>query len=222
MKRSGLWCVVVSLACISCTPRLPLQASDGEEGAQQPKEKLSLGSFQCIRGTSFLRASLTSNAWRSFASSYSGDLTRNYVFLNGDEVSFSKLFATDAQVIVRTIDLSEQSTPSPREESSQTCKDAPNPIEHLAYLVVNNDTDGDKKLSFDDNREFAIADPSGKNYVAVIQDIQDLHGYVHRPELGDLVLIYRREGAHYASTIDLAERKVTSTETIDILGPNIQ
>ncbi|MEO0949395.1 MAG: hypothetical protein AAFY11_14880 [Cyanobacteria bacterium J06641_5] len=109
-----------------------------------------------------------------------------------------------------------------RGESTQTCKDDPNPIKYLAYLIVNDDTDGDRKLSFEDDREFAIADPSGKNYVEVIQGIERLHGYVYRPNSEDLVLIYRREGTHYASTIDLAGRKVTSTETIDILGPNIQ
>ncbi|MEO0948476.1 MAG: hypothetical protein AAFY11_10105, partial [Cyanobacteria bacterium J06641_5] len=78
---------------------------------------MSLGTFQCIRGTAFLRASLTSDAWRGFSSRYSGDLTRNHIFLDGDEVSFSKLFATDEQVVVRSIDLPESSISGLRGES---------------------------------------------------------------------------------------------------------
>ena len=221
MKGSWILGIAISLACVACTPRLPSQASDRED--RQSTQELSLGTFQCVRGTPFLRAPLIASAWRSFSSSYDEGVTRNHVFLNVDEVSFRKLLEADDRVILRSVDLPERVSYKPREEAVQaTCKNAPSPVEYLLYLVVNRDTNGDKKLSWEDSQVLAIADPSGQNYVELVPDIEDLHGYVYRPESKDLVLMYRREDASYVSVIDLAGREVNSTETIDILESNIQ
>ncbi len=110
--------------------------------------------------------------------------TRNVLFLTGSEKTARWLFPKQNNLILVTAQLSEE---------SKDAKD--NPIKALYFEYVKDDTDGDGKLSNQDNSSVALSKPDGSGFVEV------LHG-VSR------VLSFEMIGSQYLSVVYQVDKTV--------------
>jgi hypothetical protein len=87
--------------------------------------------------------------------------------------------------------------------------------------VVKSDTDGDKKLTYKDNKVLAISDAGGVGYTEIISDVEEVYGQADS-EANSLYVIYRSQSRKYVAKIDLLNRKVVSTKELTLEFSDLQ
>ena len=166
--------------------------------------KRTLGLFQPVYGTKYLMAPITSEGKGDYFSS-KGDYanTHNFAFFNTADESVRALLPANDYWIVET-----KRFPAKEEAGEQ-----PVPVQWFLYSLVKSDTDGDKKLTYKDNKVLAISDAGGVGYTEIISDVEEVYGQADS-EANGLYVIYRSQSRRYVAKIDLLNRKVVSTKEL--------
>lgn len=188
--------------------------------SQNPKSELILSNFKCLSGTSFMMAPLQSEPQKQSGFTKIGyqSNTHNYIFLNKETVTFTKLLPTNDYLIKQTTQLTEtgviENVPYGVKPELR-CDEKPQTIRWLLYLVITQDTNSDEQLSPKNIPILAMSDVSGKNYTELIPGIQSILGITMKKSQ-ELIVIYRKENQNQVSLIDLLKREVTLTQDISI------
>jgi len=89
------------------------------------------------------------------------------------------------------------------------------PVQWFLYFVVKEDTDGDKKLTYKDNRVVAVSDAAGMGFTELITDVEEVFGQAIR-DSNTLFVLYRSKSKKNVARIDLPNRKVVSTNELGL------
>lgn len=224
MKRIFRLSFVMLFVCVACAFQLPKRASNVQG---EVKANKSLGQFECLAGTKFQIAAIQSSnetgAYFSSGSSGYQSNIHNYLFMDVDKVSFTKLLDTNDLVITQTLKFHDSiSKENPYEDSNSQTKcsiDTPK-VRWLLYTIVKN-TNKNSAIDFNALKTIAISDAEGKNYTELISNVRDVYGQSYQPELDRLIIIYRSDGVKKASIVDLSTRKVISTKLLPDLGTDV-
>ena len=168
------------------------------------EEKWRLGYPQQIDGTSFVYIPLISEQediklrdvrHKGSLDSYSGeaysDPTRNILFVNMEKNEMKWLFPTNNQLVTQVRLLPETAY-----------NDKKRRIEAILYQVVKKDTDGNKRLTVDDDTVIAFSLPDGSKYKDVLSSADRLIDAMLL-ENRMLFLMYQTKGVGYSSTLRL-------------------
>jgi hypothetical protein len=190
----------------------PFQTKDIKASVAE-KNMAALGDFQSLQGTPYLMATVNSIDSRSdklsTSSTYwTGNQTRNLVFLDANSLASQRLFDTNAYVILQTDRYTQ------KVEGKTVTR-------WLAHQVLKNDSDGNQRLDGNDQVSIGISSASGKGYVEVLTGIAEIYGLT-MVSPGKLVVVYAKEGAKSSSIIDLDKRSVLTTRSIVNLGSEVK
>jgi hypothetical protein len=205
---------LISTLALACSrSNVPLRA-EGQKANSSEKYTASLSTFQELKGTPFLMATLNSGSWtRSDKSSSSGAYgtdgqTHNLVFLEVDSLKSRRLFDSNAYVISQTDQYTQR-------------VDGKTVTRWLVHQVLKADTDGNHQLDRNDLLTLGISSPNGKNYVEVLMGISEVFGLTMNTP-GKLVVVYGKSGMKSASIIDLDKGSVIATQSIVELGTEVK
>jgi hypothetical protein len=200
-----------------CQPDARPVARAGEAG--KPPADKELGPFQPVQGTSYLVAPIQdrdpsgqrgSGSWFSSGYTDAYRTPHNYVFLDQQSETFSRLLpANDWTILTMTAFPERGSNP-----------DAV-PTGFFLYEIVKTDTNGDKKLDWNDRKTVAISDAAGHHYIDLISDVAAVHTKVMR-DRETILVIYRGGGGLQLARIDLKLWQVASTVQLPDFGPDVR
>jgi hypothetical protein len=148
------------------------------------KETAEIGSFEEIPGSEVLRAPLNVRQTYSLGSgTKEAGSTRNYLFFDPSSRSTYWLKPSMEGLILKA-----KSLPS-SEEYGQKKPDT----SVVVYLAVEQDSNGDERLTSADKKLIAVSDPKGKNYRVIVDSVDRLNeARLVRP---DRLLILYSKGA---------------------------
>ena len=195
--------LTVALSSIACqkpqatAPDIPIRAN--------ADVKRSLGSFKSVNGSSYLMAPVESETEGGYSSKGSSRNVHNYVFFNTANESVHTLMPTNDYWVTETISFPEVRGNTQKNE----------PVQWFLYFIVKEDTDGDKRLTYKDNRTLAISDAAGTGFTELIADVEEVYGQAMR-DSSTLFIIYRSQSKKYVAKIDLQNRKLASTKELGL------
>lgn len=188
------------------------------------KTNKSLGQFECLAGTKFQIAAIQSSQETGyFSSSYQTNIY-NYLFMDIDRVSFTKLLDTNDYVIAQTLkleDFAAKETSAKDSNLQSKCSTATPKVRWLLYTIIKEDTNKNNNLDFEDLKTIVISDAAGKNYTELITNVREVYGQTYQPKLDRLTIVYRSDRAKQASIIDLSTEKIISTKPLPDLGTDV-
>ncbi|HEY9826338.1 MAG TPA: hypothetical protein V6D19_12895 [Stenomitos sp.] len=179
----------------------PLKVATASPASDTPV----LSEFQPLSGTPYLMATVgttdeRSEGLKSLENYKSGGQTRNLVFLDSGSLSSQRLFESNAYIIVHT----DQYTQKIKGQSV---------VRWLVHQVIKADTNQDGQLNHNDSITLGISSPSGKDYVEVLDDVDQFFGQ-EMVSPGRLIAIYQKENAKGVSMIDLDKRSITASRPL--------
>jgi hypothetical protein len=158
-------------------------------------------SFQPVGGTGFLRASLVATRSQSaglFSSMTLTSAVQNYAFYNLATGATHWLLPDQPRVIMLTTQIPEDK----RGEEDE-------PVVAFLYHIVEQDSNGDGRLSDADAKLIAISDPSGSRLTTIATVVQGTHGF-HFEDPARLVMFYTTKGSRRVIKVDLTTHTVLS------------
>ncbi|MEM7537716.1 MAG: hypothetical protein AAF639_36435, partial [Chloroflexota bacterium] len=127
---------------------------------------------------------------------------RNYLFIHSETNEQHWLFDTDAYLIANNVHLSEK-TLLEKTLPEKTTMDK-NDVQAILYQVIKTDTNGDQRLNYMDLQTIGVSLPNGKDYTAIVSEIDLLIG--HRFIDSDtLLVLYQKDGTGYSLRISLPD-----------------
>src|SRR5437868_14452640 len=145
--KHALPLIALTIAIISVGCQKPQTTAPDKTIRANADVKRSLGSFKPVNGGSYLMAPIESETESGYSSKSSSRNIHNYVFFNTANESVHPLMPTNDYWIIETI-----SFPEARESSQKN-----EPVQWFLYSIVKEDTDGDKRLTYKDNRTLAVS-----------------------------------------------------------------
>jgi hypothetical protein len=187
-------------------------------GQPDAKEMLRLTKLVAIEGGPYLMVPLQSEP-KSRQSGYGKEPAslRNYLFLNGDDLSMHWLLSRNDHLInkrhflCKTEPRMKRSGVTQEAGSEETCR-----VVGILYEIVKKDTDGDKRLTSKDEFTLVVSDSSGRNVQEIEEHVQALVGW----KLLDTdlaLLLYAKQGVYLAAKLSLRENKIL--ERVDMALP---
>ena len=166
---------------------------------QSVDEKWRLGYLTKIEGSPYLMIPLYSD--QSYAQSYyskSSQSIRNILFIHTETNERKWLYNTNEYLIVNDELLSEKEY---NEKNRQ--------IRAILYTVIKEDTNGDKRLTNDDEIVVALSKPGGEGYKEILSGVQVFVG--HRFLNKDTMLIvYQKRGIGYSANVELVNFSISN------------
>lgn len=175
------------------------------------KEKWVLGNPMRIGGNDYILIPLVSEnkevklkSASSFAMAsydrYIKDPSKNLLFMNKSSNESFWLFEDTSRLILDV-------TIFPNDYNEEK------PTKAIFYNVVSLDSNGDKKLSYEDDSSLYISSPEGKNYELVLEAYDKI---ISRSSVGDnqVMLIYQDKGKAFSKLIQLSPYEVISTNEL--------
>jgi len=217
MKKNIFALALAVLFLTSCGEQPDFRNPSGAQTLRPEDRPLRLTKFERIHGTRYLMADIRevrSGLNLSSSSSEYGKI-RNIAFLDGETLASTKLFDTDANVIVSAREYSAHDASS----SASTGSDAV--TQWLVCQIVKADTNGDGHMDDSDQQTIAVTDPSGSGYTEILSGIEENLG-MQMLTAGKMLVVYTQKGIKNAALIDLGNRKVISTKALIDLGPNVK
>lgn len=170
------------------------------------EEKWRLGYPQQIDGTVYVYIPLISEkeeievrerkrkAFSSYSDEGYSDPTKNILFVNTETSEMRWLFPTNNQLVTQVQMLSATAQEEARKRS----------IRAILYQVVQADSDGNKRLTVDDDTVVALSQPDGSRYKEVLASTDRMID-VMLLENKTIFLMYQTKGAGYSSTLRLGD-----------------
>jgi len=167
-------------------------------------EKIELGSFQTIPGTTVLRASLMTG--RDIIRYKGGSSIYNYLFYDTSDGSSRWLMPGNKTLFVSTIDLSEYSGNKGKSAAV------------VLYEIVDSDTNGDNELTAADRKTIAVSDPAGRRFTRILTGVQDINGH-NVLENGRVLVLYTSDSVLKAAEIDIETHKLLRDAPLKPINP---
>lgn len=158
---------------------------------------VSLEDFRDLKGTHFLRASLTVKEERSLVYSKGSRPLRNFYYVDTTTHATHWLIPEYTGLIVDHTSLPAEHARNVEETGPQT----------VVYELADADTDGDGALTRSDALAIAISDPAGRGFVRLLEKVERLNA-AHLASKRTLLLIYTKEGAMFSAEVDLDSGKI--------------
>jgi hypothetical protein len=227
-KLIGLVGIVVTLAGCSKAPVTSTTSSQVNVNTTPtplpaPKE-VWMTQFEQLNGTPYLYApiyvaeqaqksivsQIKSGSYDSRKGDSDGTDIRNYMFINRDNLSASKLLTNNSS---RLIELEQIGEPAPPDKSNQDSSRAKwiKTVKALWHVRVLADTNGDKILNDLDRKQIAISDVSGANYTEIIKGIDQIL-FVYPKGLDRRLIIYTSGSKRFVADINIPKRQATVKE----------
>ena len=167
---------------------------DVNQGTHQ-KEYLNLGGSTKMTGLSVVRIPLYSDtSYRSFSSESSGGRTRNYLFIDFSSLSSKWLFDGFQRLILNEHDL------------YASLNNTGTNIVGSIYEVVASDTNGDGKVTEDDQVIAFWGTPNGKDVVEVVSSAKRILS-VEQVTDAEVLIIYQQEKSTMAMLLSASTGK---------------
>lgn len=170
-----------------------------------------LGSFQRVAGTAYLVAAAHSE--QAYPASFSGKeatAIRNYLFVNGEDMSSRWLVPNNDQLFLNMECIL-------ADGMMTSWGDSGKPVKWLVFQVVTSDTDGDRRLSASDRMAVAVAESNGAQYTEVLSNVDRILGESWLS--GDrLLVVHSSGGKHRAAEVNLLERKVVAVKELPAIN----
>ncbi len=171
------------------------------EQTEEIDETMELGSIREVKGTTFLQLPLKSK--QRYSGSYSSkstDSTRNYLYINSDNLEQNWLLDHNNHLIFDTDFLT---------------KTKDKKIKNLAilYQIIKSDTDKDNRLDRDDLKTLALSHADGKNFTEVINSADEILGHTIT-ENNLLVVIFNKNEKSHLMTINLSNFETVSQKEL--------
>jgi|JFJP01.1.fsa_nt_gi hypothetical protein len=170
--------------------------------------KAEIGEFQQIEGTDILRAELYAKEDDKFMPSYTpSKFIQNYIFFDSTKQRFYPLKSENTSILLSITNITE--TNSNNEINSNLLETKkPRPV-GFAYVIVDQDTNNDKRINQDDLQKIAISDVSGLRFKVLIDRVDKFKG-VSIVKNNRVFLIYLSESKIKAAEIDVRSQEIIS------------
>ena len=161
-------------------------------------EFLRLGGFSRISGTQLLASGLVaSQDYRQSYYSKTGSSTRNYLFLDSTTKATHWLLDGNGSLILNDREL----YADPATDSSRRTTTA------LLYEVVKQDSNGDSRLTTDDQLTVMLFTVASKRVVELLTVKGEVFG-MEQLSSNEAMIFYRDDSSHYVATLDIAAAKI--------------
>jgi hypothetical protein len=164
--------------------------------------------FEVLQGTPYRLAKVNQKQDdRAILSSSSGysETTHNYIFLNADTKDSVKLLPKSNAVFTR---LEKIGKLSPKGELSK--------VEALWYLVIQDDSNQDGQLDYQDKSSVATSTIAGESFTTLIPQVDTvLNTFQSGPT--NVLMVYSLDRKHFVAELDLAAQKVLLTKELPSL-----
>lgn len=218
MKLKFLLPTTALMVCTGCIP----QTNSLLTPQTETKTNRSLGNFYCLAGNKLQMAAIQSfDEGVGFSKGYQS-YVHNYLFFNASETSFTKLLDSNNYFIFSTYQFPNKSSIYSEFSTQTDCENSEQEVRWLMYAIVKRDITQDKKLTAEDRQILAISDVHGQRYTELIDNVETVYGTAYQKQPERLSVIYRIEAAKKVSVVDLATRKVISTELLPNLGNDVK
>lgn len=170
--------------------------------AQKNKnDKMSLGAFQELEGTSYLMAPVNSeqNTRQNYYDAKVVSI-RNYLFLNVNDKSARRLVPRNDFLFINA-----------REVFLRRRNDKI--VTGMWYEVVKSDSNNDKRLDNEDKKTIAISEVSGDDYTEVIDEVDRVLGS-HQQNSTTILIFYEFEGREYVGEISMNKRILVEKQVL--------
>jgi len=144
------------------------------------------------------------------ASSHYSRFAKNILFVDSNNNSSRWLFKKNAQLI-------EESFSFPRMDYSPFMNNKKSEAEVIFYKVIDSDTNGDGKVTSEDNTNLAVSDTAGEFYKVIVRDIsriisiKELHRYMY-------TIVYQKAGVGYSMSLHQKGFTVFSNKMLPKVG----
>ncbi len=178
------------------------------------KDHWSLGTLTKIDGTDFSMIPLlsdqdhakSSSGEFSGSSSGPGNCVNNMLFINIVNNNSKWLFNTNKYIILNSELISEY-------ESCQNNRI----VRAVLYVVVRKDTNGDKKISYDDKMDIAVSTCGGDDYKEIVTGIDNFIGH-QAIDKDKLFIAYKKQGAGHSAIVSLGDFSLINQKSFPALG----
>ena len=169
--------------------------------------KMSLGGFQPLNGTPFLMAAISSQ--QNYQQSYYDKEAlgiRNFLFFNSQDKSARKLVPKNEFLFLRSENLGKQ-TPQGNIITN---------VRGIWYELVTADSNGDKRLTREDDKTIAVSDVSGASYTEIIRQVDRVLA-THQPNETTFLIFYTSGRKNFVTEININTRTVLVTQELPLL-----
>ena len=135
---------------------------------------------------------------------------RNYMFIDRDNLSASKLLTNNSSRLIEMEQIGEPVLPNKSNPDSSKAKSIKT-VKALWHICVLADTNDDQTLNDLDRKQIAISDVSGANYTEIIKDIDQIL-FVYPKELDRRLVIYTSGSKRFVADINIPKRQATVKE----------
>ncbi len=166
-----------------------------------PSEKLTLGSFESLGGTPFMLAPVSIEPDYRYSSS-TGANVYNFYFVDTNTLTGRRLVPKNNWRFLQSDKL------GTFDKNGALIK-----TQGLWFVVIKNDSNGDRQLSDRDQQTIAICDEAGKNYTEIISQVDRVLGS-YRKGNSRLQVLYRAKGKNLITEIDVETRRAVKTSAL--------
>ncbi|MEX1231039.1 MAG: hypothetical protein WEB58_12415 [Planctomycetaceae bacterium] len=198
----------VMLACVSVGNAQLKFSSSTQRSRESADNRLSIGAFTAVSGTTVLMAPIANEGDKSFSKT---DVygNRNYLFFDTMTETSHHLIPVNENVID-----SVKGFPEITENNRHTQQ-----VEWFLY-DVRSDSDGDGEITYKDHSKLAVSDAAGHGYKELITDVKKLLGQSY-PEKDTLFVFYESGSKALVSKIVLPLRRVVSTKRLPLQADDV-
>ena len=169
--------------------------------------KSLIGNFSKIEGIEIVKAPIyLSQEFQYRYGSKEASSIQNYIFYDSVQKSFSLLRSTNQGLILSTI-------PLPEIDRNPDSNAKVLPIADL-YVIIENDTNNDQRITEIDQKSLAIADASGKRFKMLLANMDDFKGASGIKD-NRVSVFYTLANQLKVSEVDLRSQEIISTTTME-------
>lgn len=173
--------------------------------------KASIGDFHLVEGTNVLRAPLYLEQEYAFGSgSKETSSTQNYLYFGLETRDAYWLIPGHRGLILETNEF-------PSREYGEEEKRA---VVAVMYILVDEDTNGDGKLTRNDSKVIAMSDATGKQFARLLTKVEEING-AHLKN-GSLLIFFTSESTLRMAEVELATINVVRESVVKPLKQEIQ
>ncbi|MFM7888428.1 MAG: hypothetical protein ACKPCM_17435, partial [Pseudanabaena sp.] len=179
---------------------------------EQVKAKTEIGTFIPITGSDILQAPLyLIQDYDYRAGSKESSSIQNYIFFDPNQKRSYWLRPKNEGLFLSAIALAANGTPIVNDPIVNTnIGEKPVPIVAFLYVLVNQDTNNDKRLNDSDQKQIAIAIAAGTSFKVLVDQVDRFNGYSAIKD-NRLTVLYTSANKLKVAEIDLRSQEIVSS-----------
>jgi len=180
-------------------------------GGSIADEKWRLGQLQNIEGSPYVMIPLFSDQGvdSSYSSKASSTSSHNLLFINCEDNQKRWLFPANDFLVVRKCLL-------PEGDYFSSCK-RDQPVKAILYQIAKKDTNGDGRLTENDEKTVALSLPSGLGYKEILHDVDVFVGQKVLDE-ETLLIVFQKQEIGYSVNVSLKDFSLSEVTELPKVG----